>query len=125
MNTPSFEMSKRAIRNIVPLALVMVLGAAVSACVYRVDVQQGNEITTDMISKLNPGMTRREVVKILGYPLVSDPFNRNRWDYFYSYKSGKTREMTRRSAKLLFEGDYLTSVESDITPKAENADTRE
>ena len=113
------EMLKRAIRTIVPLALVMVLGAAGSACVYRIDVQQGNEITADMISKVNPGMTRRQVVRILGYPLVSDPFNRNRWDYFYSYKSGKTREMTRRSAKLLFEGDYLTTVESDIAPETE------
>ncbi len=119
MKPPALEMPKRVIRTIVPLALVMVLGAAVSACVYRVDVQQGNEITADMISELNPGMTRRQVVKILGYPLVSDPFNRNRWDYFYSYKSGKTREMTRRSAKLLFEGDYLTSVESDIAPETE------
>ena len=124
MSPPAFDMPKRVLRTVLPLILVTVLGAAVSACVYRIDVQQGNEITAEMISRLSPGMTRREVVRILGYPLVSDPFNRNRWDYFYSYKSGKTREMTRSSAKLLFEGDYLTSVESDITPET-GSDTRE
>jgi outer membrane protein assembly factor BamE len=99
------------------LALVTVLG--LPGCVYRLDVQQGNELTADMIAEIKPGMTRREVVKILGYPLISDPFNRNRWDYFYSFKSGKSRQITRYSAKLRFEGDYLSTIESDI-PAADN-----
>lgn len=100
--------------------LFLTLGSMVfaSACVYRLDVQQGNEITPEMIASVKPGMTRREVVKVLGYPLVNDPFNRNRWDYFYSFKSGRTKEITRRSAKLYFEGDYLTSIDSNIV--AEN-----
>ena len=125
MKSPIPELPGRTIRAIVPLALILVLGASVSACVYRVDVQQGNEITADMISALSPGMTRRQVVKVLGYPLVSDPFNRDRWDYFYSYKSGKTREMNRQSLRLRFEGDYLTSVESDLAPDSGNATGQE
>ncbi len=107
-------MIPRPLRLLVVLPLVFGAFLSVSACVYRLDVQQGNEITQEMISKVKPGMTRREVVKVLGYPLVNDPFNRDRWDYFYSFKSGKTKEITQRSAKLFFEGDYLTAVESDI-----------
>ena len=49
----------------IPLTLALVLCAllSVSACVYRLDVQQGNEITQEMISKVKPGMTRRAVVR--------------------------------------------------------------
>jgi outer membrane protein assembly factor BamE len=85
-----------------------------AGCLYRPDVQQGNQLTAEMIAQIEPGMTRREVVKILGYPLVNDPFNRNRWDYFYSFKSGRSQQMIRYSAKLIFEGDYLSSIESNI-----------
>ena len=108
-------MNPSKLRSVLLLPIVLGAAMALSACVYRLDVQQGNEITPEMIAEVNPGMTRREVVKVLGYPLVNDPFNRDRWDYFYSFKSGKTKEITRRSAKLYFEGDYLVSVDSDIS----------
>ena len=45
---------------VLPLALGAAM--ALSACVYRLDVQQGNEITPEMIAEVKPGMTRREVV---------------------------------------------------------------
>ncbi len=92
---------------------------AAAGCVYRPDVQQGNEITAEMISQVELGMTRREVIRILGYPLVNDPFNSNRWDYFYSYKPGRSKQaVTRQSAKLYFEGDYLNNIESDIVDES-------
>ena len=97
-------------RLIIVLSLI-----TLSACVYRMDVQQGNEITSDMLSQVEPGMTKREVVKILGYPLINDPFNKDRWDYYYSLKPGKKRKETKRaSATLIFDGDSLKSVDAQL-----------
>lgn len=97
-------------RFIVVLCLVLSSG-----CIYRVDVQQGNEITSEMVSQIEPGMSKREVVKILGFPLINDPFNKDRWDYFYSLKPGKARRVTERSsATLIFEGDSLKSIEAKL-----------
>ncbi len=88
---------------------------ALSACVYRLDVQQGNEITGEMIAQVEPGMSKREVVKILGYPLINDPFNKDRWDYYYSLKPGKkSKDIKRSSATLFFEGDSLKSIEAQL-----------
>ena len=85
------------------------------ACVYRMDVQQGNEVTSEMVSQLEPGMSKREVIKILGYPLINDPFNKDRWDYYYSLKPGKKRkETTRASATLIFDGDSLKSIDAQL-----------
>ncbi len=105
--------------------LALVLAFSLSACVYRLDVQQGNDITAEMISQVSPGMTRRQVVRILGYPLINDPFNQQRWDYFYSFLSGKSRKMESRSATLLFEGDQLVSIESNIPPGTEDTSATE
>jgi outer membrane protein assembly factor BamE len=95
--------------------LIVFCLVALSACVYRPDVQQGNEITSEMIAQVEPGMSKREVIRILGYPLINDPFNKDRWDYYYSLKPGKKRKQTlRSSATLFFEGDNLKSIQARL-----------
>ncbi len=62
--------------------------SAVSGCsrfgVYRLDVQQGNLVTQEQVSKVKPGMSRLEVRNVLGTPLLQDAFNADRWDYVYN-----------------------------------------
>ena len=52
--------------------------------VYKIDIQQGNVVTQDMIDQLRPGMTRRQVRFIMGNPLLTDTFHADRWDYLYT-----------------------------------------
>jgi len=101
-------------RFIIFTSLTISLGVA-SGCVYRQDVQQGNEITVEMVEQIKPGMSRREVIRVLGYPLINDPFNRDRWDYYYSLKRGKSKSVTTQSATLFFDGDSLISIDSRVT----------
>src|SRR5215475_3026894 len=55
---------------------------------YRMDVQQGNVVTQEMVEKLKPGMTPSQVRFILGTPLVVDAFHKDRWDYVYRFTRG-------------------------------------
>lgn len=83
--------------------------------VYKIDIQQGNVITQDMIDQLQPGMTKRQVQFVMGTPLVRDTFNQNRWDYLYSFQpGGETRQ--QESLSLYFEGDKLSYFEGDFAP---------
>lgn len=94
---------------------------ALSACVYKIDIQQGNEITSEMVSQLEVGMSKREVTRILGLPLITDPFNKDRWDYYYSLRDGKSGETIQHLASLRFEGDSLVKIHSSFdkpTPEA-------
>ena len=50
---------------------------------YRIDIQQGNVVTQQMVAKLKAGMTRAQVRFALGSPLVVDPFRTDRWDYVW------------------------------------------
>ena len=101
-------------------ALVFILSLSLlSGCLYRQDVQQGNEITREMVAQVTPGMSKREVIKVLGFPLINDPFNRDRWDYFYSLKAGKTQKTSKESATLIFDGDSLKSIDSTVSEQVE------
>ena len=70
-------------RIIAPI-LAAFLALSTSACIYRLDVQQGNLVAQESASKLKKGMTKAEVRQLLGTPLLMDPFHGNRWDYFFS-----------------------------------------
>lgn len=102
-------------------ALVALLGGCKQApelpsvlAPYRIDIQQGNVITQDMLSKLKAGMTRSQVRFVLGSPLVVDPFRGDRWDYVSSFqKQGK--EVERRRITVIFEDDKLVRIEGDVT----------
>ncbi|MFO1289091.1 MAG: outer membrane protein assembly factor BamE [Nitrosomonas sp.] len=80
---------------------------------YKIDIQQGNVVTEDMVEKLRLGMTRSQVRFVLGSPLITDVFHINRWDYVYSLApSGRLSEKRRLS--VFFDGDLLTHIEGDF-----------
>ena len=85
---------------------------------YRIDIQQGNFISQEMVSQLKPGMTREQVRFVLGTPLVTDIFHPDRWDYVYFREPpGKPREQ-RRLAVFFDKDNKLVRVDGDIVPAA-------
>lgn len=93
------------------------LGACNILTVHKIDVQQGNVVTQEMVDKLKPGMTRAQVRFVLGTPLVTDVFHRDRWDYFYSFKVGAQGVAETRRLTLTFRDDVLHSVQGDVAVK--------
>ena len=88
---------------------------------FKMEVQQGNVVTSKMLLQLRPGMTRSQVRYIMGTPLIVDSFRDNRWDYFYELrKQGVLVE--KRRVILDFDKDSLVSVRGDVIPSAENPD---
>ncbi len=80
---------------------------------YRIDIQQGNVVTQEMVDKLKAGQTRSQVRFVLGSPLVADMFHNDRWDYVYlMQKQGKPDE--RRRLTVMFDGDKLVRLEGDV-----------
>lgn len=82
---------------------------------HKIDIQQGNYVTQDMVDKLKPGMTRAQVRFALGTPLVVDLFRNDRWDYVYVYQKGGAVTEHRRLA-VFFKEDRLDRVEGDVVP---------
>ncbi len=83
--------------------------------VYKIGIPQGNIITQDMVDQLRPGMTKRQVIFVMGTPLVRDPYHQDRWDYIYSYQPGGG---VRGQEKITvhFVNDELVSFSGDFIP---------
>ncbi len=111
------------LRALVPAALCALAACGTPNLVrpYRMDIQQGNYISQEMVSQLKPGMTKEQVRFILGTPLVTDIFHADRWDYIYFRNSqGKGRE--ERKIAVVFENGKLARVLGDVVPAAPKAE---
>jgi outer membrane protein assembly factor BamE len=83
--------------------------------VYSLEIQQGNIIDQAMIDQLRPGMSKRQVVFIMGSPMMDDVFHKNRWDYIYSNQpSGEDR--VQKQVSLFFENDQIVGIQGDLRP---------
>ena len=89
--------------------------------VYKINIQQGNVITQDMVDELRPGMTRRQVQFVMGTPLVADTFSPDRWDYIYSLQPGGGKRIQKRMS-IYFENDVLSHFDGDYVPSEAKQD---
>ena len=95
-------------------AAAVIATLALSGCVYRMDVQQGNLLDAEDVDQVEVGMTRSQVRFLLGTPMVTDTFDKDRWDYVYSLRRGHERQVTRRHLVVWFDGDKVTRIEEPI-----------
>jgi outer membrane protein assembly factor BamE len=86
--------------------------------VYTIDIQQGNIIDQTMIDQLRPNMTERQVLYILGSPMLVDTFHQKRWDYLYSSQPGG-EDRQQKKVSILFNADNLVSgIQGDFRPSS-------
>jgi outer membrane protein assembly factor BamE len=107
---------------VISVSLMAVLGLSacssiLDAMAHKIDVQQGNIITQDMVNELRPGMDPGQVRSILGTPLLADPFHPERWDYVYSMKR-PGHKPEERHITVLFQNDRLARIEGDVRSEA-------
>lgn len=100
-------------RWFVLLALVPLAGCG---AIYKLDVQQGNLFDKATVDTLKPGMTKRQVLLVMGSPSIVSPFDQDRWDYISTVRVGRG-EMETRDLILYFENDALARIEGDYFPE--------
>ncbi len=119
-------------KSFVVYSLSLAVLLSLSACstdkipgVYRIDIQQGNDVTQEMINQLEPGMTKSQVAYVMGTPLLIDTFHPNRWDYIYSYTPGGGDREQRRITLLFDDEEKLSHLEGNTRTVASRADLPE
>lgn len=106
-------------RKVIPLVLLLAgcqyVPMLPGLSAHKVDIQQGNYVTQEMVDKVKPGMSRSQVRFALGTPLVVDPFHANRWDYiFVNQKKGRVLE--QRRVIVVFLDDKVLRIEGEGAP---------
>ena len=85
---------------------------------YRIEIQQGNFVSQEMVSQLKPGMSKDQVRFVLGTALITDSFHADRWDYVFRRQKANSRELEQRKLAVYFEDGKLKRVEGDVIPAA-------
>jgi outer membrane protein assembly factor BamE len=94
------------------ITLIALLGLA-SGCLYRMEIQQGNVLNRELVAQLEPGMTRSQVMFLLGTPMLPNGFNTDRWDYYcYVNDPVETRRLT-----VWFKDEKVDHVDADAALK--------
>lgn len=75
-------------------------------------VQQGNLLTVQKVNALKVGMTKHEVVAVVGTSLVSPLFNEDRWDYAYTWRQGGKQD--NRYLVLYFKQGRLVKIDKEL-----------
>ncbi len=97
-----------------PLFILLASIVTSSACVYRLDIPQGNRIDAEVIAQLETGLTTRQVEFLLGEPAIMDPYHADVWHYVYYFKSGDDGSIERRVMTLHFTDDKLSLIEGSL-----------
>ncbi len=106
-------MKARALLTLLSAGILIV---ALSGCIYRMDIPQGNRIDPEMIGQLEIGMSRKQVEFLLGSPAIVDPFHPDLWHYVYFYKHGSDGKVEKRTMTLRFSDDQLSAIEGSLIP---------
>ena len=103
-----------------PLYLIALPLIFTSCTIHKIDIQQGNILTSDVVAQVKPGMSREQVKFLLGNPTIEFPFDHNRWDYPFSFKSGKKGTALQRYHVTVFFNkggvERVVSTAPDIAP---------
>jgi outer membrane protein assembly factor BamE len=83
---------------------------AVTGCVYRANMSQGNIVIEEDLDQVELDMTRNQVRFLLGTPMIDDPFHANRWDYVYYVKIGRRDATAKRWVSILFADDRVSEI---------------
>ncbi len=102
------------------ISFTLMASLLVGACsVHRIDIQQGNIVTPEMREQVTLGMSKEQVLFLMGTPLIIDLFNNDRWDYIYTLVKPRSERKEKRLT-FFFQDDKVVSYITDVTAPGES-----
>ena len=100
-----------------PKKYYIVLGLLIvtlQACVYRMDIEQGNRVEQSALEQLQIGMTRKQVHLLLGEAAINDLHHPNQAHYVYYRYLGESEQTELKTMVLTYQDDVLTHIEGSL-----------
>ena len=118
-------MRPRSTSSFITACTVVAASLLLQACVYRMNIQQGNFLEPRAVDQLQVGMTRSQVRYLLGTPMVPDAFDRDRWDYLYYLKKGRLHAPDQRHLIVYFQDNKISRFDNSAVGKLPPVEHRE
>jgi len=78
---------------------------------YRI-IQQGNLLDQEQIEQLQIGMSKEQVIDIMGSPVLTDTFDLDRWEYVYTLEEHRKVHIIEEVI-IKFSNNTITSIEQN------------
>lgn len=103
-------------------AFAALLLSACGGLVYHAPVYQGNLLEARNVEQVKPGMSKQDVIALLGTPSIADPFHSQRWDYAASQQDRRGQSKPDiKVLTLVFDGNNLVSMTGSYFPEQDQA----
>lgn len=101
------------------LLLALSIAAVSAGCgiVYRQPIYQGNLLEATAVEQLQEGMSKQQVLGLIGTPSIQDPFHHDRWDYTSTQRTDRIGHTEVKNLTLWFENDALATWEGEYFPE--------
>ena len=99
------------------VALLVALLIAGCGIIYRQPIYQGNLLEKTAVDQLQAGMSKQQVLTLLGSPSIEDPFHHERWDYTATQRIDRRGTTVVKNLTLWFEGDTLAKWDGEYFPE--------
>ena len=112
-------MPKHPMRTLLLALSVAGITAGLAGCgiVYRQPIFQGNLLESTAVEQLQVGMSKQQVLGLIGTPSIQDPFHHDRWDYTSTQRTDRLAHTEIKTFTLWFENDALTKWEGEYFPE--------
>ncbi|MCX7116277.1 MAG: outer membrane protein assembly factor BamE [Gammaproteobacteria bacterium] len=102
-------------RFILPILTALSLTHCLSHDFSNRITQQGNLIPASKMARIKVGMSKQDVIQLMGSSLVHHVFDENHLDYAYTWRQG-SGNMKQRYLCLTFQHDRLSHIDYHATP---------
>lgn len=100
-------------KKIIIIGLILI-SASLGACSlfhpYQPDIQQGNLYTPLMVEQIKPGISKDQVLSIMGSPILVNIFSDTHWAYVYTFQR-KGGEILKKRLDIYFLNGRVVRVE--------------
>ena len=94
--------------RVMQISSLLLMTGLVSACsnlpgLHKTVILQGNQIEDTRLEQIKPGMAQLDVQRILGTPLVRDPYHPNVWHYTFMSTLSTGEQTAQQNVKVTFD----------------------
>ena len=77
---------------------------------YKPTIMQGSVLEIQAVDKLQIGMSKSAVMKLIGSPSIIDPFHQYQWDYIH-HSTINGEQVIHYRLRLIFDEDVLIEID--------------
>ena len=99
------------------LTTILVFLFLLTGCVHKMDIEQGNILSSEKLNQIHTGMTKEEIKNVLGEPILAHTLiNNNQLNYVYTSHPGRGKTTEKNLTLVFNHHERLQQIKGNLSP---------